>query len=62
MIIKILREKDVLTNQEKDVIIKVNTILRFKSFVNYKNERIKLYDYSRIVTKNRVINIHVKKR
>ena len=34
---------------------------RFKSFINYENERIELHDYSRIVIKKRIINVHVKK-
>ena len=61
MTIRIVRKKNVLTSQEKDVTIKTNTILRLKSFINHENERIELHDYNRIVTKKRIINIYIKK-
>ena len=48
---KIVRKKDILKNQEKDIIIKVNTTFRFKSLINHKNEYIELHDYSRTVIK-----------
>ena len=61
MIIRTVREKDVSIGQEKDVTIKTNTTFRLKSFIDYENGRIGSYDRSRVVTKKRVINIHVKK-
>ena len=61
MTIKTIKKKDVLTDQEKDITIETNTTLRFKSFISHENERVRLHDYDRTVTKERVINIHVKK-
>ena len=61
MTMKIVKRKDVLTSQEKDVTIKINTTFRLKSLIDYENESIGLYDYSRTVTKKRVFNVYVKK-
>ena len=58
---EIIRRKSILTSKRKDVTIKINTIFRFKSLVNYKHEYIRLYNYNRIVTKERIINIYVEK-
>ena len=58
---RITRRKDILTSQEKSIIIKDDTIFWFKSLINHENERIELHDYDRIITKERVINIYVQK-
>ena len=61
MTMEIVRRKNVLTSQEKDVTIKDDTTFRLKSFIDHENECIGLYNYNRVVTKKRVINIYVKK-
>ena len=61
MIIKVTKRKNVSTNQEKSITSKNNTTFRFKSFVDHKDERIRLYNYSRTVVRKRVVSIYVKK-
>ena len=61
MTIKIVREKDILISQEKDLIIKTNAILRFKSFINHENRCIELYNYNRTITKNELLTFMSKK-
>ena len=61
MTIKITRRKNVLTNQEKSVVIKTNIIFCFKFLVNYKDKRIESYNCSRIVTKNELLTFISKK-
>ena len=61
MTMKTIREKDILTDQRKDITNKTNTILRFKSFINHENEYIRLYGDDHIIIKERTINIYVKK-
>ena len=48
-------------NQEKSITIKTNTTFQFESFSNYENEYIGLHDYNRIIIKERIINVHIKK-
>ena len=61
MTMKITREKNVLTNQRKDIIIKNNTTFWFKSFINHENEHVELHDYDRVFIKERIINIYIEK-
>ena len=61
MIMKITKRKDVLTNQEKGITIKTNTIFRFKPFINHENGRVRSHNCDRTFIKKRVINIYVKK-
>ena len=61
MTVKIARRKSILKSQETSIAITTNTILRFKSFTNYENERLESYNYSRIVSEKRTTDVHVKK-
>ena len=47
--------------REKNVTIKVDTTFRFKSLLDHENEYVGSYDCNRTITKERVINIYVKK-
>ena len=59
MTIKTIKRKDILINQEKNIINKNNTTFRFKSFIDYKNRRVRLYNDDRIVTRKWIIDIYI---
>ena len=61
MTVKITRRKDILTSQEKDVTIKINTTLWLEYLTNHENGHIGLHNYDRTITRKWTINIHVKK-
>ena len=59
MTMKTTRKRNILTNQDESITNTDNTILRLKTFINYKNEYIESYHRDDVITKKRIINIHV---
>ena len=61
MTMKITRKEDILENQETSIAITTNTTLWLESLINHKNRRLGLHNYDRIILKERITNVHVKK-
>ena len=61
MTMKVTRKEDVLTNQETSITITTNTILRFKTIINDENRRLELYNCDRVILREWITNVHVKK-
>ena len=61
MIMKITKEKNVLENQETNIIVIINTTLRLESLVNHENERLGLHNRDDIISRKWIINVYIKK-
>ena len=59
--VRITKEKDISTDQEKDITIETDTIFQFEFFINYEDGRIRLYDDDCVIIRKRIIDIYVKK-
>ena len=59
MIVKNVRRRNVLKNQETSIAVTTDTTLQFKSFTNHENGRLGSYDRDSTISKEQTTDIYV---
>ena len=58
---EIVEKENISTNQETNIVDVTDTTFRLESFTDHENRRLESHNRSRIIPKERIINVHVKK-